>query len=179
MHMGQLFTWWLLVDFFSCQKIIYIESRVYRTLCSVHLISASNLTKYLYMYCQGVTDWVIFMDISIIAARKRSLGQGNIFAPVCHSVHRGEYLTPPWSRHPPGTRYTPWSRHPPHPRDQVHPWEQTPQDQVHPPDQVHPLGSRPPPSRHPPQHRACWEIQSTRGWYASYWNAILFLQKLL
>ena len=22
-------------------------------------------------------------------ARKRSLGQGNIFAPVCHSVHRG------------------------------------------------------------------------------------------
>ena len=25
----------------------------------------------------------------IITARKRSLGQGNIFAPVCHSVHRG------------------------------------------------------------------------------------------
>ena len=25
----------------------------------------------------------------IFTARKRSLGQGNIFAPVCHSVHRG------------------------------------------------------------------------------------------
>ena len=26
----------------------------------------------------------------------------------------------------------------------------------------------------PPPHRACWEIRSTRGRYASYWNAILF-----
>ena len=26
---------------------------------------------------------------SIITARKRKLEQGNIFAPVCHSVHRG------------------------------------------------------------------------------------------
>ena len=25
----------------------------------------------------------------VITARKRSLGQGNIFTPVCHSVHRG------------------------------------------------------------------------------------------
>ena len=27
--------------------------------------------------------------VPIITARKRSLGQGNIFTPVCHSVHRG------------------------------------------------------------------------------------------
>ena len=27
----------------------------------------------------------------LITARKRSLGQGKIFAPVCHSVHRGWY----------------------------------------------------------------------------------------
>ena len=27
--------------------------------------------------------------LSLITARKRSLGQGNIFTPVCHSVHRG------------------------------------------------------------------------------------------
>ena len=26
---------------------------------------------------------------SLVTARKRSLGQGNIFTPVCHSVHRG------------------------------------------------------------------------------------------
>ena len=25
----------------------------------------------------------------IFTARKRSLGQGNVFTPVCHSVHRG------------------------------------------------------------------------------------------
>ena len=28
------------------------------------------------------------VDIVLITARKRSLGQGNIFTPVCHSVHR-------------------------------------------------------------------------------------------
>ena len=28
--------------------------------------------------------------IIVVTARKRSLGQGNIFAPVCHSVHRGK-----------------------------------------------------------------------------------------
>ena len=33
----------------------------------------------------------------------RSLGLGNIFAPVCHSVHGGEYL----SRYTPPGRYTP------------------------------------------------------------------------
>ena len=75
----------------------------------------------------------------IFTARKRSLGQGNIFASVCHSVHRGEYLTSPrdLEQTPPGT----WIRHPP---NQVHPpGADTPQDQVHPrsrhpPDQVHP-----------------------------------------
>ena len=40
-----------------------------------------------------------------------------------------------------------------------------------PPDQVpSPPGDQAP----PPQSRACWEIRSTSGWYASYWNAILF-----
>ena len=29
------------------------------------------------------------MNDAIITARKRSLGQGNISTPVCHSVHRG------------------------------------------------------------------------------------------
>ena len=36
------------------------------------------------------------------------------------------------------------------------PWEQT-----------SPLGAD------PPRGIACWEIQSTSGWYASHWNAIL------
>ena len=41
----------------------------------------------------------------MITARKRSLGQGNIFAPVCHSVHGGGGSawagTPPRQVHPP------------------------------------------------------------------------------
>ena len=56
--------------------------------------------------------------------------------------------------------------------------EQAPPRAVTPP-------SRPPRSRHPPEqtppradtpaplHSACWEIRSTSGRYASYWNAIL------
>ena len=34
------------------------------------------------------------MQEFIVTARKRSLGQGNIFTPVCHSVHRGEVPGP-------------------------------------------------------------------------------------
>ena len=30
-----------------------------------------------------------FRIIHVITTRKRSLGKGNIFTPVCHSVHRG------------------------------------------------------------------------------------------
>ena len=48
-----------------------------------------------------------------VAAHKRNLGQGNIFALVCHSVHRGSTWagtlpagTHPWVGTPPG-RYTP------------------------------------------------------------------------
>ena len=55
---------------------------------------------------------------------------------------------------PPGPGTPPRSRHPP--------------NQVHPPDQVHPWRAD------TPQCRACWEIWSTHGRYASYWNPILF-----
>ena len=64
-----------------------------------------------------------------------------------------------WPGTPSGTRYPP--------RDQVHP----PQTRYTPPDQVHPPLPRP---GTPPRHRACWEIRSTRGRYASYWNALLY-----
>ena len=43
-----------------------------------------------------VRKWIISpgggvcsQNAEVITARKRSLGQGNIFTPVCHSVHRG------------------------------------------------------------------------------------------
>ena len=35
-----------------------------------------------------------------ITARKRSLGQGNVFTPVCHSAHRGRRGRPPIGRPP-------------------------------------------------------------------------------
>ena len=61
----------------------------------------------------------MFQNISrIFTARKRSLRQGNVFTPVCHSVHR-ECLphcmlaytpfrqNPPWADTPPPPRQTP------------------------------------------------------------------------
>ena len=87
--------------------------------------------------------------VAIFAAHKRSLGQGNIFAPVCHSVHRGE-VGVPGHVHPPQAG-TPPGRH-------THPWAGTPQE-------VHPPAGTPPPLP------IRW---SMRGRYASYWNAFLF-----
>ena len=52
----------------------------------------------------------------IFTARKRSLGQGDIFTPVCHSVHRGNDGILPGTMHT-----TPPPDHvPPHPRT-MHP----------------------------------------------------------
>ena len=88
------------------------------------------------------------------------LGQGNIFTGVCDSVNRGGSASvhagipqPPCS----GT---------------MHPWDHAPPPQDHaplPPGTMHPPGPCTPSRR-----RACREIRSTRGRYASYWNAILF-----
>ena len=75
------------------------------------------------------------MFLIFITSRKRSLGQGNIFVPVCHSVHGGGVVvclsacwdttplalqTPPRSRHP-----TPWEQTPPT-GTRPSPWDQTP-----------------------------------------------------
>ena len=97
---------------------------------------------------------------------------------------------------------TPWAGTPPR---QVHPQAGTPPRQVHPqagtlPRQVHPgryipQAGTPPwagtaPSKYtprlvhphgqvPPGSSACWEIRTTSGRYASYWNAFLYLYYLL
>ena len=55
----------------------------------------------------------------------------------------------------------PGSRHPPE--------ADTPPPQKHTPPR-----SRPPLEADPPPHKACWEIRSTHGRYASYWDAFLF-----
>ena len=88
-----------------------------------------------------------------ITARKRSLGQGNIFTPICHSV-RGRYLVPggvpgpggsTWAGTPtpgPGTPH--WDQVPP-PGDQVPPRTRYPPGPGNPRDQVTPPGTRSPP----------------------------------
>ena len=84
---------------------------------------------------------------------QRSCGQGNIFTPVCHSVHRGGLLQCMLGYHPPGPDPTPPE---PDPRDQTPPGADAPQ-------------SRPP-------REAASSVRSTSGRYASYWNAFLFHQ---
>ena len=93
----------------------------------------------------------------IFTAPKRSLGQGNIFTPVCHSIHRGGVcLSACWDTPPPPRQGT-------HPRPGIPPRS----------------GTRPLDQAHQPRRRACWKIRSTRGRYASYWNAILSVIKMM
>ena len=110
--------------------------------------------------------FVVYFSCECYYRPQRSCGQGNIFTPVCHSVHRGpgvsEAEPPPPKVRPPGRRY---------PRQ-------------HTPPGSRPIpGSRPPGSRHHPQQtsprtrpappEADSSIRSTSGRYASYWNAFL------
>ena len=113
-----------------------------------------------------------------ITARKRSLGQGNVFTPVCHSVCRGGSAQPPWRQTFLG-RPAPLDADPQGWADPLgfgrhsHPsctpprcWAD-PQCRplwgwVDPPQMQTPLGL----GRHPPR-------RSTSRRYASYWNAYL------
>ena len=126
--------------------------------------------------------------ITVFLPPATKLGQGYVFIGVCHSVNRGGVpdqvpprtrYTPPDQVHPPGTRYTPLGPGTPlgtrySPRDQVHP----PGPGTPPRTRYTPLGPGTPPGTrytprdqvHPPWTR---KIRSTRGRYASYWNAFL------
>ena len=116
-------------------------------------------------------------------------GQGNVFTGICDSVHRegGVYLSACWDTNPPGAdtppqnRHPPWSRHPPGSRPPSGP--DTPQSRHlpgtrHPPEQTCPKGDNLP-EQTPPNREADSGIQSTRGQYASYWNAFLFKKTFL
>ena len=87
---------------------------------------------------------------------QRNCGQGNIFAPVCHSVHReGVCLSACWDTTPPQEQTPPWEQTPPssrHPRGQTHPpGIRHPQEQT-PPEQT------PRRSRHPPRSRLQYTV---------------------
>ena len=105
----------------------------------------------------------MILNVTVITVRKRSLGQGNIFAPVCHSVHGGST----WAGTPPG-RYSPLppAGTPPGrctPRAGTPPWAGTPPAPW--------AGTSPQAGNPPAMHAGIW---STSGRYASYWNAFLF-----
>ena len=117
-------------------KVSFFHSITQRIFFHIAMIIVENLHFDLYLY-----------------RPQRSCGPGNIFTPVCHSVHRGVFAsvhtgTPhphiPQSRHTPPPEQTPRrSRHPA--------GADTPQEQTHPPGAGrHPLGADTPQSRHPP-----------------------------
>ena len=129
----------------------------------------------LLLFKEHIASQDLGVKFLFITARKRSLGQGNIFIGVCQefcsqggvsaSVHAG---MPPPSRHhppweqtpPPGTMYPPGTTYPP-------------QDYVPPRYYVPPLGLHTPPDYVPPRLRTP-PAQSMCGRHASYWNAFLF-----
>ena len=76
---------------------------------------------------------VKFCTFWFITVRKRSLGQGNVFTPVCHSVHRGRgSLQPPVGR--PGIWEEPTLGRPPRRRPLSRPpWMPTHPDAEPPP----------------------------------------------
>ena len=130
-----------------------------------------NLRKNEPYYYRPQRSWgkVMFLQASVIL----------LTGGVPHIPPRSRYTPPgsrhpPWSRHPPQTRHPSGSRHPPkqtHTPGSRHPphREQTPPGTRHPPRPDTPRDQTPPPQR------ACCEIRSTRGRYASYWNATCFV----
>ena len=92
----------------------------------------------------------------IITARKRSLCY--VFTPVCQPFcSQGRGLPQCMLGYTPPGADTPWSRYP---------------------QSRHPLGADTHPGADTPLHSACWEIRATSRWYASYWNAYLFILTL-
>ena len=80
---------------------------------------------------------------------QQSWGQGNIFTPVCHSVHRGVCLSVCWDTTTPPRADTPRR------------------------------SRTPPPGADTPPPEADSSKRSTSGRYASYWNAFLLRKMVL
>ena len=116
---------------------------------------------------QQTVDILLECILVLVTARKWSLGQGNIFISVCHSVHRGGSTWP--GTPPPGPgRYTPQDQAGTPPLDQagthppLEPGRYTPPPrtrQVHPPDQASThtppqdqAGTPPPPEKQTPAY---------------------------
>ena len=116
--------------------------------------------------------------MSFITARKRSLGQGNVFTPVGDSVHGGGVSAPfhvgiqPLRHTPPGQTHPP-GRH----SLGRHSWAKNPLGRLAPPVQTPPWACIPPEQRPPPVQTTTplqsYGIRLTSRRYSSYWNAYL------
>ena len=134
-------------------------SNVYKTESYRHRLRISKAVLceiILRLYLHVPLKW----PLSLSLPPTMMLGQGNVFTGNWDYCRRGGVcLSACWDTthpptHPPGADPFLCEQTPPRPR------------------------GRPPPFR-PPQRKACWEIRSTRGRYASYWNAILFKNGLI
>ena len=130
----------------------------------MHLINFCR-TNYVLISTDNYGNLVFFSKLPKLALLPflplaKKLRQGNVFTPVCHSVHRGEGVSATFlGRHYRGRH--PLDRHPP---------GQTPPCPVH-------AGIHTPLAqcmlRYTPLCTMHAGIPSTSGRYASYWNAYL------
>ena len=97
---------------------------------------------------------------------QRSCAQGNIFAPVCHSVHRG-------GSNIPACTDSPRSRHH-HPRADTTPLEQTPPGSRHPPGKQTPAYGQRAAGTHPTGMHSCLKLFSV-CYLRIFMNTFLFL----
>ena len=124
-----LFYFHFLLNFFYCCSVIlffflyFFILHIFASVKTVTCIKAiSKNIKYCNFRKPRMLTTIVSRQIQFchyIYRPQRSCGQGNIFTPVCHSVHRGACLrqtppeqtptgsdTPP-GQTPPGTKYTP------------------------------------------------------------------------
>ena len=129
------------------------------------------------LFCLILSSYEFSLScLNVITARKRSFGQGNIFTPVCHSVHRvhdrgGACMRGEgrvwlggcawWGHACPGGVHGRW-------------WRCMP-GSMHGQGPACPGGMHAPPSPRPDTTRYG---RSMSGRYASYWNAFLLLLSL-
>ena len=133
----------------------------------------------MYTFLYTVTMIIDILHGHLINSRCRKLQalvtarivcESYVFTGVCLSTE-GVCLSPCWDTTTPRGR-PPQEADPPRSRP---PQKETPHSKKKfPPPGPHERGKfRGIRSSPPPPQRACWEIRSTRGRYASYWNAIL------
>ena len=117
----------------------------------------------------GHVDYICIASIPFlfVTTRKRSLGQGNIFTSVCHSVHRAVCLP---CKYP--TMHAPL---PCMPCCYACPLPCMPHCHACPLPCMPPYHACPPATHVPSAMQAPHDMWSVSGWYTSYWNAFLLL----